>query len=226
MKQVMEGRSTDDRQLQNALDEARDKGWVVVRTTLATAIAAAQSLGASPIPPRSRSPVLSRLEPLDPERARPYSLSTQFGMGPLPLHTDGAHFRTPPEFVLLASSSGASDVTTKVFKLPSTLKTSGGWLALALRQGIFAVGRGLECFLAPVLGQDGILRYDPGCMRPLDKLASQAAEYFSSAGDSALRFRWEEGSSVLIIHNWGTLHGRSDATGEPSRRIDRLMLGM
>ena len=33
MKQVMEGRSTDDRQLQNALDEARDKGWVVVRTT-------------------------------------------------------------------------------------------------------------------------------------------------------------------------------------------------
>jgi alpha-ketoglutarate-dependent taurine dioxygenase len=139
-------------------------------------------------------------------------------VGAFPLHSDGAHLSQPPDYIVLAANS-ASPTPTLLWS------EEINWLALQddLRHGLFRVAGGDRSFLA--VAHDGTrLRFDPGCMLPIDRRSKRVLEYFASAVSDASRHYWSGERQVVVIDNRRTLHARGDATGEPTRSLGRIML--
>jgi hypothetical protein len=171
------------------------------------------------VPNRQSGPLLTTLEPSSAADAREQSLSASYGVGPQPLHTDGAHQTAPPDYILL-SSAVSSEVPTFLWSYKSS---SSNRPTSDLRNGLFTVRSGKTAFLAPALASKQ-LRYDPGCMTPSDARARRAAEYFDSRLAHATQFAWDEPGLVLVIANSFVLHARGDASAELERKLVRIAL--
>ncbi len=204
---------------------ARQNGW-------ASAVCPAVRLEAeipwstyTVVPGRSQTGGFEDLKPAAPDKARPRSLSAIFGHQRQPLHTDGAHLAIPPDIVVLAVDSPSS-VSTLLWR-----QTTRGFADIGddLQHGLFAVDDGQTSFLAPAcvgwptLG-GGRVRFDPGCMTPVDSRARRVVGHFSKAIDSATQFAWTEPNQVLVIDNRNVLHARDNVVDEPDRLMRRLML--
>ncbi|MFB8007017.1 hypothetical protein [Nocardia sp. NPDC056000] len=66
------------------------------------------------------------------------------------------------------------------------------------------------------------LRYDPGCMAPVDPRSKRVAAAVANL-QPAYQHDWSN-PGTLVIHNHACLHGRGAADGEPKRILRRLML--
>src|SRR4051794_2186052 len=82
-------------------------GWLVISTNASTQVSLtaeitsiAAMLGKM-VPGRSRQ-LVELVKPTTPEQAHAASLSSKFGLLPLPLHTDGAHWTVPCRYLVLA----------------------------------------------------------------------------------------------------------------------------
>lgn len=188
-------------------------------------LALARALGA-PVAARRGDPEISSLIPLSQETARPRSLSRTFGLGDLPLHTDCAHHRTPPRYVLLrfAGEDGSAPVPTVL--ADSTELELSAQDRLHLRFALWTVNPGRRRFLSPVLSvlPDGheLLRFDMNCMRPAHESARLLGAWL---GDQmkhlrTARFEWQPGSA-LVLDNWRMLHGRASIEGAGTSRVLR-----
>lgn len=192
------------------LSSAVTSGWSEGVGTLEQVTAQARLLKLEPVANRRGEPPVSRLRPTTEEEAKPHSLSARVGLGTQPLHTDGAHQESPPDFVVFISER------------PSTTPT---WLRHVhgqnvpwadLEGGMFLVGVGSSAFFSPAV--EGAwrrrrLRFDPGCMTPCDSRARAAAEFLSDT-TSATRLDWTSPGQVLVISNSRTLHGRGQVVDD------------
>lgn len=158
------------------------------------------------------------LRPVAQAQARLSSLSAVYGSGEQPLHTDGAHFRRPARWLLLASAE-TSSVPTLYWSYNST--EVDAQLGDALREGLFTVVSGPNSFLAPARSAT-MLRFDPGCMRPSDSRALVAADFLSTRKSAALEHAWGEPNKFLLLDNHRVLHARGGPTAEPSRLLHRI----
>lgn len=151
----------------------------------------------------------------------PRSLSAKYGLGPFPLHTDGAHLRTPPDIVLLAATGPVSGMTL-------LLPIGSGPLAPPhdddLVRGVFRIGGRGSTFYASALDKDGAVRFDPVCMVPIDPVARTAASWLRSAIRWAEPYSWDDPTRTLVIDNRRCLHGRTSVDGNSQRLLRRLML--
>lgn len=180
--------------------------------------------GYSLVPNRGREFKIEVLTPTDKADAHPNSLSAQYGTGPQPLHTDGAHHEEPPEVILLAASA-PSAVPTLLWSFPAAGERPKE-IEHDLREGLFTVRSGRSAFLAHAI--DGLydtkVRYDPGCMSPADGRARRVAAFIGESEEDAALFEWNAPGTVLAINNRKVLHARGDATDEPERQVERLAL--
>lgn len=164
------------------------------------------------------------LRPTDPEHANKRSLSAVFGRGQQPLHTDGAHHALPPDIVILAAAEPTSVPTLLWGASYERLIEIGD----DIRHGLFAVDDGQASFLAPACNGwptlGGQIRFDPGCMTPVDSRARGVSAHFANALESATRFDWTQQDQVLVIDNRRVLHARADSVSDPNRLMYRLML--
>lgn len=206
--------------LVNSIAQATAEGWVEHPASMQETFDGLLALGAKPLEARRSSGYIMALRPVDRSEAHSQSLSARFGKGPLPLHTDGAHFSEPPDVVLIQRSSPSCGADTLLFTLDPALELD---LSSALDLGMFLVGRGRHAFLAPARAPGGCLRFDPGCMKPLDRRARAVARYFEAAASRATPYCWTS-SSTLIIDNRRVLHGRTDALQAADRVLKRAML--
>lgn len=203
------------------LSSAAVSGWSAGVGTLAGVTAQSRRLNLEPVANRRGEPLMSRLRPTTEEEAKPHSLSAQVGLGRQPLHTDGAHQESPPDFLVFVSERPSST--------PTWLRHVHGqnvpWDDL--RGGMFLVGIGPSAFFAPPLKGASTtrrLRFDPGCMTPCDARARAAAKFLSDTA-SATRFDWTSPGQVLVLDNSRTLHGRGEVNGgDLDRELVRIAL--
>lgn len=205
--------------LRTALTEARRSGWAAGRAPLDELTREGQwHLQWAIHATRGHVGGVVELRPVTTTQAHPASLSSTYGTGAQPLHTDDAHQLNPARWLLLVSTD-ASAVPTMFWHCDFNQMESH--IADALREGLFTVVSGRTSFLAPARSAS-MLRFDPACMRPSDGRALVAADYLSSRRSAAQVHAWKEPHNFLLLDNHRMLHGRADASGEPDRILHRI----
>lgn len=210
-----------DLPLPTLLGEVRRTGWATVSGSLDYLRCLAADAGWEEVTFRRTDPPLTELQPQTRLKARRLSLSARYGLGPQPLHSDGAHLREPPDLVVLGTRSPAKTPTLLIHGVTVTHRVPD--LSDALRDGVFLVRNGTQSFFATAISGD-VLRYDPGCMIPCDSQSRLVFETFQRALDDVTeQHRWDDPTRLLVIDNAVTLHARAAvAPGDLGRRLYRL----
>lgn len=181
-----------------------------------------------PIIPWGMTGIVQNLSPR--AMATPNTYSGLFGFGLFPYHTDLAHRRVPPRYLMLRCVRGYDDVPT--------LLVDGHAIVTEIGSG--TIERALVKARRPQLGElrlmrlqqtidgDRLLRWDQTYLRS----ASQIGEYAIARVQAALELATpvqvsmtEEGD-VLVIDNWRMLHARPPVPeGRRDRKLERVYLG-
>lgn len=201
--------------------EARSVGWARCEASVDEVLDALDDGQVEITPTRRGDGPIGLLRPLSREAAHRHSLSARFGYEVLPLHTDGAHLRTPPELVLLEACRPSSSGPTLLYHFSETDLARD--VLSAFRDGVFVVGAGRGSFYAHAYDKEGRLRFDPGCMKPLDPAAKHVQAWLTRCLSSASRHVWDAAGTTLVVDNRHCLHGRS-AVSDQDRGLRRLMI--
>lgn len=165
------------------------------------------------------------------EESTPNTYSGNFGLGRFPFHTDLAHWRRPPRYLLLRCLIGYDDVPTLLIDGRALVNTiSRDTLARAIfkprrpRDGALALLRLLE------RTSDGtdLLRWDEIFLQPASKVGDTADAQIRNwlAKRASLSIALIRPGDTLIIDNWRMLHARSPIPlGREDRSIERVYLG-
>lgn len=185
-----------------------------------------------PHPSYRGGPLIDRLTPIEREHARPGTMSSLFGVGAFPFHTDGAHLRVPPHFIFLRIAAG-------FFSRRPTLLCDAAGLPLSLEdkcdlaRAVWLVRGGRLPFLSSVFNDSLIpgrivVRFDRCCMTPANSRSRKSARTMDCALEksTSLAVRWSTRDQVLILDNWRTLHGRGAAPSDSDeqRVLERVAI--
>jgi len=187
----------------------------------------ANSLGPITWDPRHPEPV-RLIRPQEQSKATPNSLSSRYGTGSFPFHTDAAHWRHPPEYVLLyCCAPGAASRATLLLDTATLALTSAE--RNLLHTGVWATARRQAFLTAVVEGppECETWRFDRDCMRPWSPSAEAAGEVLDKVLDerSAWAHHWLAGD-LLIIPNRHVLHSRAQACcADGDRVLARVLVG-
>lgn len=192
-------------------------GYCLLRLQTGTALSeVACDLGV-PVPVRPRWPPVQVLTPVKSSDAPRPSLSQLHGLGAFPLHTDAAHHRQPPRWMLMRCASVGNQECPTVLvdsrEMPLATTERRG-----LERAVWKVSTGSRSFLASVVlrttsSPNGplSLRYDAGCMSVADVAFEPIADKLISwLGELPVaRINWEPDLAV-VVDNWRMLHGRGE----------------
>jgi hypothetical protein len=168
-----------------------------------------------------------RIDSYDMTRRYQRSMTDVYGLGEFPLHSDRAHDRVPPRYLLLSVEDGVSSAKTFV------LAQSGMGLsqdeANILEREVWRVAFGTKRFLTSIINDSiaktPILRYDPCCMEPTLGAANSRAVLGTIFSRSTKESIALSDSQTLIIDNWRVFHGRSAlTTSTKSRKLVKTLL--
>ena len=187
----------------------------------------ASALGRS-VPARRGGEATDRLRPTLPQNAAPRSLSATYGLAAFPFHTDGAHHRVPPRFVLMRLADGAASGTpTLLVDGYRSLIHAVDRKMLARETWLVRGGFG-RTFYAPILDTArGLLRFDPGCMRHPAGTAPKGGGILMRRLEQAplTRIDWTQ-DATLVVDNWRMLHARGAvAPSDTGRCLIRTLVG-
>jgi hypothetical protein len=206
---------------------AREKGWAVGEGWFELLRAEAEHLGWIEVATRRGDPTVTELRPVATDVAHPRSLSATYGTGRQPLHTDGAHLRTPPDLIVMTTDEPNSTPTQlwSPWSNPANAPLPHVKLPEFVQHGVFLVNGGSDRFLATAYDSASGWRYDPGCMTPCDQRARDAVRYFEDAAENTHLHRWSEAHRVLVIDNRKALHARMAVDEQDgNRRLRRIAL--
>ena len=171
------------------------------------------------------------LKPQRSETSTPNTYSGNFGYDVFPLHTDLAHWASPPRHVALRCVHGMSDVATLVVDGNDVVAKIG---ALSMRRALAHPRRPLRGARALLrlrecpAGKTPLLRWDSIFLRP----ATPSSRETFQAVDAYLRsvtaqhIVLSDVGDTLILDNWRMLHGRAAVPMRShARRIERAYLG-
>jgi hypothetical protein len=205
--------------------QASSQGWAVCRGSFRHLWVQAQLLHWKEVPVRKGEGAVKELRPVSQSQAQPRSLSAVYGTGAQPLHSDGAHLRTPPDVVVM--SCELPSTTPTLIWSNSSNRNSGrvpnALMPESVREGLFVVNSGSDAFLAAAHKSDTGWRFDPGCMTPADQRAREAEEYIAGLRESAFVHEWSEKDTILLVDNRISLHARAAVReGDEGRVIRRV----
>lgn len=207
----------------------RECGWATVETNGSdqALLLVANAFG-TPVPSRPNVPLISRLAPTASKAARPGTMSSIFGLGEFPLHTDTAHWPTPARYVVLRSAGMRHDRPTLLASSESLRKSQKH--GLLVRRSVWTAKGPIGLFYCSMIfsavGESGV-RLDLCCMRPYNHSARIVLD--SMAELLPVKERIEVGwrpNLTLVVDNWRMLHGRGSALGsdEGERIIERVLV--
>ena len=185
----------------------------------------ARSLG-TPHPTRHGGPIIDRLAPTEKEKARPGTMSCRLGFEKFPFHTDGAHRRIPPRFVLLRLADGAHSARPTLVCTFSNLSLSTEHIQTLMRD-VWIVRGNRRPFLSPILSDAAVhgytlLRFDRFCMKPASARSERSAQILEFALEKAnpVEVTWAS-NRALVLDNWRALHARGE--GPLDRNEGRIL---
>jgi L-asparagine oxygenase len=184
-----------------------------------------QSLGPLRVDPRSPEPIRD-IRPQDLKSAKQNTLSSRYGTGAFPFHTDTAHWDHPARYL------GLYCVDPGEGRRATLLLDSRVWVLdddeqdLACR-ALWATGhvRPRFCTFAKKAGDGLKIRYDMDCMKPMTKEAHGLKALVDARIQDcrSMRIEWEP-QNLLIIDNRRMLHARASSTRPDAGRILKRML--
>ncbi|TZG35981.1 TauD/TfdA family dioxygenase [Agrobacterium sp. B1(2019)] len=162
-------------------------------------------------------------------QAAPNSYGGIFGLNHFPFHSDLAHWRTPPRYLLLRCVVGYADVPTMVIDGHDLIDA----VTLdILRRAIFKPRRprdGSVSLLRLCEPADDVVRvrWDEVFLKPASRVGEVAdlrvREWLSTCMPTAVSLA--ETHDTLLIDNWRMLHARSPILpGRENRAIERVYL--
>ncbi|MDR9774714.1 hypothetical protein RJJ65_19030 [Rhizobium hidalgonense] len=161
--------------------------------------------------------------------AAPNSYSGIYGLNRFPFHSDLAHWRTPPRYLLLRCVTGYADVPTLLIDGHDLIDAVTLDL---LARAIFKPRRPRDGYvsllrLCEPLEDDVRIRWDEAFLKPASKIGEVAdrrvREWLSNCKPTALSLA--EPHDTLLIDNWRMLHARSSILpGRENRAIERVYL--
>jgi len=176
-----------------------------------------------------RYPVQARcISPVPAPDAPPNTLTSRFGLGSFPFHTDSAHWRIPTRFLIMyCEHPGAGNRPTLLLDTHSAAwrDAVGGRMPNAVWSA--ALAHPFLCLARTPDGDAERWRYNAECMRPVSPSAMKEAPLIAHAVRSvpARAHHWSAGD-LLILDNRRVLHARGEAsTPDLDRRIVRLLIG-
>lgn len=205
----------------------KETGWRCYNTSAESAEALAEMLLilasrlGSPISGR-RGEQVELIVPLVTSAAEERSLSAVYGLAELPMHIDTAHHLLPARFVVIGCADPGHSITGTRLLETKKLAFSQSELALISSAPVL-VRTGKRSFYSTMLDRNRpFLRYDPGCLEPVDPRGQKALSLVQKAIERAsiCTHVWSRGE-VLIIDNWKMLHGRTAASID-GRRLLRV----
>lgn len=153
------------------------------------------------------------------------SLSSRYGLGEFPFHTECAYWREPPKYILLhCLTPGAGDRPTGYCDVASVSNLDMS----PLHDSLYRIRRSSGSFLARCferVNHDWRVRADRDCMLPVDESRDPLRiVLFPAIRDKVIWHHWEQ-NELLILDNWRVVHGRGSAsTIDHDRQIARLLV--
>lgn len=165
------------------------------------------------------------------EQAEPNTYSGNFGLGRFPFHTDLAHWRRPPRYLLLRCLVGRSEVPTLLIDGRELVEALP---ADTLARALFKTRRPCDRSLAllrlfePASDGADLLRWDELFLRPASTLGetayAQTREWLANRAPNSATLVYR--GDTLVIDNWRMLHARASIPlGCTDRSVQRVYLG-
>jgi len=186
----------------------------------------ARGLGRPQHDPRDRL-LVKDIRPQPENVANANTLSSRYGMGAFPFHTEAAYLPRPPMFLLLYCVNPGSGGRTTVLLDSVDLFSR---MSKPRRPGTWVVKAGRRPFLCDALWgsppTDFGIRYDRECLFPRGRAArseEQAIREFVSES-TPTTIPWTT-RQLLIVSNHRMLHGRGDSnTNDHDRWLKRVLV--
>lgn len=161
--------------------------------------------------------------------ATPNTYSGIYGLGRFPFHTDLAHWRVPPRYLLLRCVTGYADIPTLLLDGKSIfdavtldILTRAIFKPRRPRNGTLALLR-----LCEPTGDGYCFRWDELFLKPASKIGDLASQRVREQLDKCepLKIALARADDTLLIDNWRMLHARSPIPVErEDRKIQRVYL--
>jgi L-asparagine oxygenase len=172
--------------------------------------------------------LLKDIRPQPRHTANTNTLSSRYGMGAFPVHTEAAYLRKPPRFLLLYCIEPGCGGRTTVLLDGAAISSR---LPEVRRPGTWVVKAGRRPFLCDVLwrraqNQVGI-RYDRECLFPCGPAALAEEQLIRSFVEAStpVTIEWARGQ-LLVIDNHRVLHGRGGSKHDDKDRwLKRVLVG-
>ena len=154
------------------------------------------------------------------------TLSSKYGTGSFPFHTDAAYWYRPPRFLLLRCINPGESGRCTLLLDSYTCFLADQWDLLT--QAIFDVA-GSRPFLATIghvsPNKKFMLRLDRDCMKPSNRMASRALAMVSARiiETKATEISWQSGT-LLVIDNFRLLHARAVSPLPDPQRLHQKVL--
>lgn len=178
----------------------------------------------SPIRGRGAAPGIDILRPTEEVTAPLRSLSKIHGLGSFPFHTDGAHWNQPPKWLVLACQNDTEQRATTLLPAKEVLSAYGE--EFRLNEALFLVVNGRNSFYTPlVLSEYEGIRYDGGCMKPVNSTAKLFVKEFDTfcCSLTPTAITWRPGL-IAVINNHRFLHSRASGGSEGERTLYRALI--
>lgn len=176
------------------------------------------------------SKLVHQLTPTETHQSMPNTYSGRYGFDRFPLHTDLAHHRRPPHYLMLRSKRGYADVATHLIDGLHLVRALGSSLlsrALVQPRRPRSGERPLMSFFQPHHGEWGMLRWDEIYIQPASGAGEQAFAAITRyiAATIPISVYLTGPGDTLIVDNWRMIHGRSAVPPHcTDRTIERAYL--
>lgn len=159
------------------------------------------------------------LLPMPETDAPPNTLSKLHGEGAFPPHIDGAHYTTPPRYVVLFYAKNPECRPTPLYDWATVIEIVEAPAQLYTAPFYYRTGR--RSFIDTILSASRqFIRYDPGCMVPA---TSEATRILRRLQDILANLPpvmpAAQAGNGLVVDNWRALHGRATSVGRDSGRL-------
>ncbi|HSZ34654.1 MAG TPA: hypothetical protein VK772_15165 [Puia sp.] len=144
------------------------------------------------------------------------SLSKRYGLESFPIHTDCAYFRVPPRYIFLRYV-GSFESPSPTFLIDFETDKLDPAEQQFVKNAIWYV-KGSEGGFYTTIYENGVLRYDPEIMKPVNNVPYKMSDLLEKMRKSQIN--WHS-NKVLIINNWSTLHARP--TLKPEENGKRIL---
>jgi hypothetical protein len=175
---------------------------------------------------RERAPVRA-IRPQGESVARPNTLSSRYGTGAFPFHTDAAYWPEPPRWLILYCEN-PGEGGRQTLLVDSWMWRLSKSEAMNLSSEIWRTrdGQPFLCTLTCRRRNQPMIRFDQACMKPLTSRARAGSDILGTAivASEQTQIDWRIGD-LLVIDNWRVLHARSGAERpDPQRSLLRILV--